>query len=379
MDVERVLESRKNPNVAVGESSLPCKAPWNNMYFNTRGDVSPCWRLVGHGPRYSKHLNTITDIWNNESSLYNGAKLGFQNYRNALSNGEFLNKCKDCKADIDRGIWPLAKAYDEFPINKSGYPSLLELEVSNKCNLECVMCHPDRSSGLAKKLGLPLMEPYDDSFRQELKEYIPHLTQIRFNGGEPLLHDMFYDICEDISKLNPDCVIGLTTNGSVMNKNVKKVLKNNRVNPQISNDSLIHERYSKIRVNGKLDKWLENFEIFKKYAHEEETTLVINTNPMRNNWEEMPHFLDFVNENQVCLWFNTVLEPEHCAIWNLPSEELEHIYKTLSHELKIRKENKPIRPETEKTLKYGIDFNISVLENLVENEIKTWWEESLDI
>ena len=83
-------------------------------------------------------------------------------------------------------------------------------------------------------------------------------------------------------------------------------------------------------------------------------------NPMRNNWEEMPKFLDFVEEHDVKLWFNTVLYPENLSIWNLPAETMQEIYQTLSFETKTRGHMK----EHHK------------LNHLVEDQIKNWMLDS---
>ena len=79
-------------------------------------------------------------------------------------------------------------------------------------------------------------------------------------------------------------------------------------------------------------------------------------NPMRNNWEEMPDFVDFCDQYDVKLWFNTVLYPRHLALWNLPVEELQKIYETLSFE----------------TTKRQYYFEHHKLEHLVEDQIKNW-------
>jgi hypothetical protein len=81
-------------------------------------------------------------------------------------------------------------------------------------------------------------------------------------------------------------------------------------------------------------------------------------NPMRNNWEEMPHFVDFCQENNVNLWYNTVLYPAAYAIHNLPKEELSHIYDSLRLQVQKRKNLGQI--EWYK------------LEHLVEDQIKNW-------
>ncbi len=321
-----------------------CKAPFNNMYFNVSGQVTPCWKLPGYVDNWS-HERNIRDIWFGEH---------FQKYRNALAKNIFLDRCKECESDIANGVWPLAKAYEKFPVQK--YPSLMELELSNRCNLECIMCSPMLSSGLAKKAGLPLLEPYDDTFREQLKEFYPHLKELRFNGGEPFAQQIVLDICEDVSKIAPDLEISIATNGTVMNKVVRHLMDVCNLKLNISIDSLIPDRYSKIRVNGDLDKVMQNFEIFKEYCHKHKRNLCIMVNPMRNNWEEMPHYVDFCHEHDVFLWFNTILYPPQCAIHNLPSDKLEAIYNEFSKETKKSRGKK----------------NFKILNHLVEDQIKNW-------
>ena len=323
-----------------------CHAPFNNIYFNTQGQASPCWKLPGYVDDWSNN-RSINDIWNGDK---------FNKYRDALSKDIFLDKCKECKKDIDNGVWPLAQAYNEYPINDNGYPSMLELEVSNKCNLECIMCSPLLSSGLAKRTGLGLLEPYENTFREQLKEYYPHLKELRFNGGEPFAQQMVLDICDDVSTIRPDLPISIATNGTVFNKVVRHLMEVCALQINVSIDSLIPERYSTIRVNGKLDKVMKNFEHFKKYCEKYDRQLSVMVNPMRNNWEEMPKFLDFVEEHNCKLWYNTIVYPENLSIWKLPSETLNTIYNTLSKECKERT---------------GMAEHHK-LNHLVESQIKTW-------
>ena len=325
-----------------------CKAPFNNMYFNTKGHVAPCWKLLGALEDWTLD-RSMKDIWKGEH---------FNKFRDALTSDTYLDRCKECKQDADNDVWPLAKAYEDMPIQE--YPSMLELEMSNKCNLECIMCSADLSSGLARKQGLPLLQPYDESFKDQIKEFIPHLKELRFNGGEPFAQELVLQICDEVIKLNPDLPISIATNGTVLNKRVKYLMKECRLQINVSIDSLIPERYAKIRVNAKLDKVLDNLEVFKDYCKTYNRQLSIMVNPMRNNWEEMPKFLDFVEQNQIKLWFNTILYPEDLSIWKLPPEELTEIYTKLSTETLLRRGMKEYHK----------------LHHLVEDQIKNWMLDS---
>ena len=326
----------------------PCKAPFNNMYFSVHGRASPCWKLLGYCDDWSQD-RSIRDIWFGNQ---------FEKYRHALEKNIFLDRCKECEKNINEGVWPLAKAYENYPVNPV-YPSMMELELSNQCNLECVMCSGELSSGIRKnreKLP-PLPIIYDESFREQLHEFIPHLTELRFNGGEPFAQKIVLDICDDVARIKPDLKINIATNGIVINKRVRHIMNNNNLHLNISIDSLIPKRYEEIRINGKFNKLIKNTKIFAEYCNKNNRELSIMVNPMRNNWEEMVNFVEFTNTLNANLWFNTILYPKQYAIWNLSSTELKKIYNTMKVQLK----------KLDKSLR-----NYSVFEHLVEKQIKNW-------
>lgn len=297
----------------------PCVAPFNNMYFTTEGNVAPCWLLVGHLDKWGPS-RSIKDIWFGEK---------FIKYRNNLINGVFESKCRVCKQKIEADTWPLALAYDGFSVKE--YPTCLELELSNQCNLECIMCEGRLSSGIRKnREKLPPMPMiYDESFVEQLREFIPHLEELRFNGGEPFAQKIVHDICMLVAELKPELRINIATNGTVYNKQVQSIMDKCNLHLNISIDSLDKKNYESIRVNGDFDVLMENFDIFNKYCKENDRSLSVMVNPMRNNWWEMSEFVKFTNEHKVNLWYNTIHHPEHLGIWNLSSLELKNILNTL--------------------------------------------------
>ena len=239
------------------------------------------------------------------------------------------------------------------------HESLMELELSNQCNLECVMCSGELSSGIRKNRDNlpPLPMIYDDSFREQLHEFIPHLTELRFNGGEPFAQKIVLDICDDVARINPSLKINVATNGTVINKRVRHIMENNNLHINISIDSLIRSRYEEIRINGNFNKLMVNTTKFYEYCKDNRSQLSIMVNPMRNNWQEMVHFVEFTEGLNASLWFNTILYPEQYAIWNLPTSELKEIYTTMEYQLsKLRRSCK----------------NYDRFEHLVKKQVKNW-------
>lgn len=338
-----------------------CHAPFNNMYFNSLGDVANCWLTFDQPEKYSED-RSIKDIWQGEK---------FSKLREHIKNFDLEKRCKKCQYYIQHQNYTnaLSKAYDnDYPLGD--YPTMMEFELSNTCNLECTMCTGLLSSAIrANREKLPaLKSPYGEKFVQELREFIPHLHEARFNGGEPFLIKRYYEIWDQFIELNPNCKMVIATNGTTLNERAKTILSKGNFHINISIDSLIPERYAEIRVNGDLSKVLENFIFFKEYCQKNKRNICVMINPMRVNWDEMSNFVRFCNQHNVHLWYNTIMYPEDLSLWKLSYQELDHIYNTLSQEKFSYK------------LSYdrGIyQYNVDTFNNLVHNQIKTWRDDAL--
>lgn len=298
-----------------------CNAPVTNLYFRTDGIVVPCWLQIGDavtnrwGPATS-----IKDIWH---SAY------LDRLRGDLADGRMGGMCWLCRNCIDEGTRPLALAYEDVEPNP-GYewPAMIELELSNQCNLECVMCQGTLSHLIRKNREHlpPLPQAYDDTFVDQLREFIPHLQELRFNGGEPLVQSQLFDICEMVYELNPGLKITIATNGNVLNERVKSHFERGNFHVNISIDSLRPERYEAIRPRSDHAQLIDNFFWFRDYCDERDRIISVQVNPMRHNWDEMGEIMDWALKNDTRCWYNIVRYPLHSALWNLPSEELQRIH-----------------------------------------------------
>ena len=326
-------------------TSYICHAPFSNMYFNVHGDCAPCWLTFIDPDSYKE--KSIREIWFGEK---------YETLRSRLRNYDLTFRCTVCLKNLQGGNYTsvLAKAYDVNPVMK--YPTMMELEIANTCNLECVMCIGELSSAIRKnreKLP-PLKSPYDDAFVDQLEEFIPHLKELRFNGGEPFLINSVFKIFERVEKLNPKLKIVIATNGTVVNYKVKEWLSKLNIHINFSLDSLTPHIYETIRKNAHFDRVMENFSFFHQYTKVNNRTMCLMVNPMRNNWHEMPDFVRFVNKNDINIWFNTIHRPVEWSIWALPVPDLKRIHETLSEAI------------FEKNDRQGSlsSYNISIYDNL---------------
>jgi molybdenum cofactor biosynthesis enzyme MoaA len=361
-------ENRLNENILAGydktrhiqDKQYICFAPFKNIYFNTQGNPAACWQTFFYDKQSSYPQKSLRDIWFGKD---------FQNLRKNIINYDLAALCKECHKHLSEKNYVniLAKAYDtDYPL--TAYPSILELELSNTCNLECIMCYGTLSCNIRKhrdKLP-PLENPYGPSFVEELKEFIPYLKEVRFNGGEPLLIDIYYQIWELILALNPSIKIIIATNGTILNQRFKEILKKGNFHINFSIDSLHKETYEAIRVNARFEKTIENLQFYHSFCKENNRTLCLVVNPLRNNWREMPQLIEYANELDVPLWFNTITHPETLSLWALPASKLQEIYNTLS-------EHQFQKPEAQE---YQKQHNLKIYKNLVEVQIKNWLTET---
>lgn len=335
-----------------------CNAPFNNMYFNVLGQVGPCWLTYLGGDTFPE--KSLHDIWFGER--YDGI-------RQQIRNRDLSGQCATCKFNIEHGnyVSVLASAYDVVPVAK--YPTMMEFELGNTCNLECVMCKGELSSSIRKnreKLP-PVKSPYNDSFVEQLKEFIPHLKEARFNGGEPFLININFHIWEQMLAINPAIKITIATNGSVLNYKVKDILERGSFLINLSLDGFSKESYEEIRVNGKFDRVMENLLYFHDYCKRKGTILCIMTNPMRQNWWEMPLFVDFCNKLNIPLWFNTVDYPVEYSLSGWDVANLEKVYAQLSDVVFENKHN---------TDPHLFERNVGIYNNFAKVQLKAWLDEA---
>ncbi len=337
-----------------------CNAPLTNLYFTVDGQVAPCWlHFTPETPRWSPETS-IADIWH--GPLFTALRAAHREHR-------FPEACGVCEHNVETGNLPLAAAYDnDHPIGE--WPTMLELELSNLCNLECVMCSGQLSSKIRRNRDHlpPLVSPYDDTFVDQVAELLPHLRELRFNGGEPLMQPIVHKIADRAAEVRPDLKITIATNGTIINDKARRMMERCNVHVNISIDSLIPERYAAIRVDGDLDEVLANFEEYRGYCQAGGRNLAVMVNPMRVNWDEMADFVWFASERDVFLWFNTIRYPEHLALHNLTAEELAHVHDTLAAA--------PLPTPADGPAGDACRGNREVFERFVHTQVATWRDEA---
>jgi radical SAM protein with 4Fe4S-binding SPASM domain len=292
-----------------------CHAPYKSLYFSFNGSVHSCCVNREHVlGTYPEH--TLLEIWNGEKR---------RQLARHINHRDLTLGCHECRYYLEKGnVDDLRAKYYDYPVRNRKYPVFMEFELHNTCNLECVMCGGNFSSLIRRNREQrpPLPMVYDDGFVGQLEPFLPHLHKAQFAGGEPFLIHIYYQIWERLLEVNPDCIIGVQTNGTILNERVKQFMEKGRFQIGVSVDSLQKDVYEAIRVNADLENVLDNITWFADYSRSKNIHLHITVCPMRMNWKEIPDLVAFCNRIDAYIRFNNVWQPLEYALWNLSSGEI---------------------------------------------------------
>jgi organic radical activating enzyme len=209
----------KDENYKLIESKNFCMLPWVHMHAFPDGRAYPCcladyWHPVG-----DLRKNTMVEIWNQDAykklrlnmlsdkpsvtctKCYEQEKNGLFSLRNDANRnyGHHINEIHDTKDD---GTHP------EFQIR------YWDVRFSNLCNFSCRTCGPIFSSNwyndhvklynrkpdvLGREMArVEYTAGDEDAMLEQMLPHIPHLEQVYFAGGEPLIMKEHYFLLEKL-------------------------------------------------------------------------------------------------------------------------------------------------------------------------------------
>jgi MoaA/NifB/PqqE/SkfB family radical SAM enzyme len=192
-----------------------------------------------------------------------------------------------------RLIWKLIKLQLGLFVGK--IPPFREIEIATtyECNLKCTHC----SAETLKEVGKKCLTLADYSkLGKECKKY--NVPLVTFTGGEPLLDKRLERI---ISYFNPKgTIIGVTTNGTLLDENKIKQLKKIGVDTvAVSLDSTnpqIHDTFRNTR--GAFKKSLKSIKSLKKHGFD---VMIIMTIHHKNIHGDFVNMIEFAKKLGVTL------------------------------------------------------------------------------
>ena len=139
------------------------------------------------------------------------------------------------------------------------------------CNLRCPMCSMNvnnsdvaqilRDYPNASKVQNLSLDEYKSIFIEVWKEYKPDLPSIQISGGEPTYFPKIIDLLSFLRDLN--FPVGITTNGTLLNKNQLKKIASMNMGVTVSIDGS-EKVNDKIRGKGSFNKAVESIKFLLK-------------------------------------------------------------------------------------------------------------------
>lgn len=145
-------------------------------------------------------------------------------------------------------------------------PVRLGVNLSNKCNLQCIMCY---------------VKDFDWSFPVErlgeIKQYFPYLEKIMWQGGEVFCLSYFTDLIKEAAKY-PNLQQGIITNGQLLNKEIIDLLVNMNLELTISVDGASKKTYESIRKNSDFEKLVKNIQYLSCARNNDNKNFILGMN-----------------------------------------------------------------------------------------------------
>lgn len=281
---------------------IHCIIPYTCLTIISGNEAQVC--NVGHDI-YKTQIDENTSL---QKIWYDGIEKKIKDY----DNGAIPLFCQKCyeneEAKIKSRRIRFLQFKDKFRFNEDT-PTLqyLNINFSNICDLDCVMCSSKFSSSWIKNDKI-LVDKF--SFREDIKPYLDiykvpnsfidqikmsELVFVEIKGGEPLIDPGFIYFLKRFIKEKATGSIHITTNLNHLNDEVKKYLSElPRVSLDVSIDA-IDDLYHYIRGNNSSIKRIkENFEFIKNLKGLYSLRINVTTSPY-NIWDSYK-IINWANE-----------------------------------------------------------------------------------
>ena len=250
--------------------------------------------------------------------------------RNAILRGDLSLGCEFCAHAARTGDHSntYARRFDDLAMVEAGSPPIqLEIALSNTCNLQCTMCNGEWSSAIRSQREHlpPLPKAYGDAFFDELADRLGALRRVELYGGEPFLGREPLRLLELLVEQAPQVEVAITTNGTIWNDRVARLMATLPISIMVSVDGATRETYESIRVGASWDEVTRNIERFRSACKASGTRFGLAHCLMVENWQEFPDMVAWAAELHADLFVNTVDFPLDVSLFELPADQLREV------------------------------------------------------
>jgi cyclic pyranopterin phosphate synthase len=165
------------------------------------------------------------------------------------------------------------------PAAERAEPRAVRLSISDRCDLACVYCRPNRKDGYVPSASRLDVAAWETLVRGLA---LRGVRRVRITGGEPLVHPAVVDIVRAVARVPGVEDVALTTNGTRLAELSSRLCEAGLHRINVSVDSLDPTRFFRLTRGGRLDDVLAGIEAARNAGFED---LKINTVALRSENE----------------------------------------------------------------------------------------------
>ena len=308
-----------------------CPLPFTGAIVNTDGSVQCC--------SISKEYLGNVNKESLQKILTTSPKL--KQIRRDMLDDKFPNNCIDCYSkekhhkttsfdNISNRLYHIKILKDSpFKLYKDEHKfelQQMDLRWRNTCNFACVYCDPSFSSVWAKFNGVPdkmTNKSMDETFLF-VKQNIKNLKTIYMAGGEPFLIKENLKIIDLIKKENPDLLLRINTNLSILTPKIYNQLKELKNVHWIVSAEATGKKFNYIRWPGNYQTLIQNIKKIQQLPHKVSINMTWNLFCVSNIIDFIDEMLEMgIHPNQFIM--NCVQEPIEQSVLNITKQRRDDI------------------------------------------------------
>jgi len=177
--------------------------------------------------------------------------------------------------------------------------SYLRISVTDRCNLQCIYCRPDRDAFCPTAHEAVLS--FEEIVRVVRVAAGLGVNKVRLTGGEPLVRRDFPELVRMLKEIPAIRDLALSTNAVLLERYAEALADAGLKRINISLDSLHPERFRKLSGGGKLETVLQGIRAAVRFGF---SPIKVNVVVMRGvNDDEIAELIDFGVEQGVQMRF----------------------------------------------------------------------------
>lgn len=310
--------------------------PFIHSCVHTNGDIKLCC-LSKEKSQYNIKYSTVDEWWNSEY---------LKEVRQQLLDGKELTECKFCYALEEQGVTSQrqqrnleykviqTKNADKI-INYLGYDKLeapidVEIQLTNLCNLKCIMCNETESSAILtenKKLQIATHNQTEFDWNTETVDKIKKIfvadknKLISIRGGEPFMVPQIKDILKYSIETgsSKNIKLHISTNCTKFDQHWVNLLNQFKEVRMMCSLDAVGNLSEYIRYNSDWALVKQNIQLMRSIKN---INIVINATVQNTNLLGLHRLIDWCQQENLFLSLNFLQSPRFMQIDVLPDELL---------------------------------------------------------